>query len=124
MSIDKNLFLVLLPSLNEEKHIAYMISNIRSLGYDLVLSDGGSSDNTLNIALGMNVDVIKRTCKGKGCAVQDGVSYAVMNNYEYLVLIDCDGTYPADEIDRLAVFAHEYDMVVGIRDYSKISFNK
>jgi hypothetical protein len=40
------------------------------------------------------------------------------------VLIDCDGTYPADEIDRLAVFAHEYDMVVGIRDYSKISFNR
>ena len=118
----RNKVLVCLPTKNEEESIQAMIDKIKKLGLDLIVCDGQSTDRTMEIAKKNSVPVYLREGKGKGSGVIKTLEVASKLNYEYIVLIDCDCSYPPERIPDLLKYIPKYDMVVGTRSMKDIEF--
>lgn len=110
---------VVIPSFNEVKSIVGQIEKIQSaLGstewiYDIIVVDDGSTDGTASAAERCDVQVIRLPKnRGYGAALKAGISVA---NASHIVIIDADGTYPAEAIPEMLRLAEHYDMVVGAR---------
>lgn len=107
---------VCVPTLNEEKSISDVISDIMSAGYDNVLViDGGSEDNTRDIAEEEGAEVHNQQYEGgKGAAMREAFD---ITDEDILVFIDGDSTYNADDIDKLVnpIKDGEYGHTIGNR---------
>ncbi len=109
---------VIIPTLNEGPTIGEIIDKINLLNLDLKLSilvvDGGSTDNTLDICRRKNVKFITQKGKGKGNAMREAVD---QTDVEIVVFIDGDGTYSVAEMGLLLepLLDCKYDIVVGSR---------
>ncbi len=53
-----------------------------------------------------------KTNKGYGASLKTGIAHA---RGEWILITDCDGTYPIETIPQLLSYTNEYDMVVGSR---------
>lgn len=110
---------VVIPAYNEEKAIEMTLAGIddmlKPLGiqYEIVVVDDGSIDRTAEIAAAKGVKLIRHNVnKGYGASLKSGIRVA---SYDYILMIDADGTYPLDQIPLLIKEAGNYDMVVGAR---------
>lgn len=112
--------LVCLPTYNEQQSVGLMIDQINALGFDVIVSDAGSTDGTADIAKDKGAEVIYRAKPGKGSGVQSALKYADDNGYDNLVFIDCDETYPVNDIPKLVELSPNFDMVVGARKMEHI----
>ena len=113
---------ILLPTYNEEGNIAQVIEEINGVkekGWEIVLVDGGSSDDTVKMAKQKGTKVLEFNQRGKGNAVR----YAFEKlDYDYLIIMDADLTYPANEIKKMLdkMKNDNCDVVVGSRFDGKI----
>lgn len=114
--------IVCLPVYNEESSVGGMIEEIRQSGWDVFITDGGSTDNTIAIAEQKGVRVLMRKGKGKGFGMKQGIDFAEKENYDILVFIDCDMTYPVNKIGELVALVGTCDMAVGARKMSMVDF--
>jgi glycosyltransferase involved in cell wall biosynthesis len=110
---------VVMPAFNEEAGVADQIEQVEmalrhcGVAYEVIVVDDGSTDRTLEHASRHDVRIIRLPeNRGYGAALKAGVAAA---QYEYIVIIDADGTYPAEAIPELLHHAARYDMVVGAR---------
>lgn len=110
---------VVIPAYNEEKAIEMTLAGLddilKPLGiqYEIVVVDDGSIDRTAEIAAAKGVKLIRHNVnKGYGASLKSGIRAA---SYDYILMIDADGTYPLDQIPLLIKEAGNYDMVVGAR---------
>ncbi|ELZ03121.1 S-layer glycoprotein N-glycosyltransferase AglJ [Natrialba asiatica] len=105
---------VLVPTLNEGATIGDVIDDFRTRGYPNVLVvDGGSTDDTKAIARDHGARVLVQSGEGKGQAVREAVPYI---DAPYVLMLDGDGTYdPADAETMLEPLARGYDHVIGNR---------
>jgi len=115
---------VCLPTFNESESIREMIQQIRRTGYNLIVVDGYSSDNTREIAESEGIPVYSRAGRGKGYGVQKAIEIAASLKYEWIIFIDCDLTYKPEDIRTLTQHMDKHDMVVGIRDFARINFSR
>ena len=111
---------VCLPTRNEKESVQFMINKIRSLGYDLFISDEHSTDGTTEIAKKNKVPVYQRDGSGKGFGVRKALQIAKKKGYDILILIDCDRTYPTEYIPAMLKQMQKYDMIVGARSLKEI----
>jgi glycosyltransferase involved in cell wall biosynthesis len=120
---NKGSIIVCLPVFNEELSIGKMIADIKSLEYPLIVSDGGSSDQSIPIAKSLNIPILYRKGKGKGYGMLQAMEYAYEKGLDTIVFIDCDLSYPIDIIPDLVTLLHHenLDMVVGNRDRNIMS---
>ncbi len=93
-----------MPALNEEESIGKTINSIpkdelTSMGYDLeiIIVDGGSSDNTVELAKAQGANVLI-TRKGYGQQYRAGFEIA---DGEIICTADSDCSYPMEEIPGL-----------------------
>ena len=108
---------------NEEQNIASMIDRIRSAGFkELYVVDEKSADRTEEIARKKGVSVYQRKGTGFGCGIMSAIEIGFKKGYDYIVRLDCDGTYPPEDIHKLLEFCPEYDLVAGCREFGKIKF--
>lgn len=99
-------------AMNEEKAVARVIRDIRAAapGAEIVIVDS-STDRTAEIAAGLGAKVVRQfPPKGYGAAMDCALRSA---SGDVVVTLDCDNTYPADQIPRLAAFVLEegFDVV-------------
>lgn len=88
---------VVIPALNEELQIAGAISAAESVDAEIIVSDGGSADRTLEIARSMGT----RTISGrKGRAVQQNRGAGIAIG-QILLFLHADTRLPADYIDHV-----------------------
>jgi len=113
---------VVIPTLNEEEAIGYVIDRIKEVlkkyNYHILVVDGGSTDNTVQIAKNKGAIVIRQKDKGYGDAYITGFKYAIKHlNPDILVMIDGDGTYDPLELLKLLqpIIQEDVDMVIGNR---------
>lgn len=113
--------IVCLPAYNEVESIERMIDGIRNENFEVIVTDGGSTDGTKEKALAKGAVVLERPGKGKGYGMRQAIAYAAAKKYEIIVFLDCDMTYPIDRIKDLVVAMTQTDVVIGVRDYSKMN---
>ncbi|MEM1579220.1 MAG: S-layer glycoprotein N-glycosyltransferase AglJ [Archaeoglobaceae archaeon] len=89
---------VVVPTLNEEKGIGSVVESFRNLGYEVLVIDGRSKDKTREIASEKGAKVVLQSGKGKGQAIAEAFQ---MVESDVLVLVDGDGSYPANEVKKL-----------------------
>jgi glycosyltransferase involved in cell wall biosynthesis len=111
---------VCLPTRNEEKSIATMISKINSLGLPLFITDANSTDKTVQIAALHGIKNYKRDGIGKGWGIRKAIKVAEKQGYDIIVFLDCDCTYPPEDIPKLLSRFPKYDMVIGTRGMKNI----
>jgi glycosyltransferase involved in cell wall biosynthesis len=112
---------IVIPAYNEESAIAATIGEIRGAlaagpvsTFEIIVVDDGSQDRTAAIAAAAGATVLRHPHNiGYGRSLKDGIAAAA---HDVVAIIDADGTYPADQIPRLAAaLDHGFDMVVGAR---------
>jgi glycosyltransferase involved in cell wall biosynthesis len=110
---------VVLPCLNEEAALGACLAQIKqilsnaNIPFEIVVCDNGSTDNSVEIARGMNVRLVHEAQKGYGRAYLKGFSAA---QGRYLVMGDADATYDFTIIPALVEYLKNgYDFVTGSR---------
>lgn len=113
---------IIIPTLNEESSIGQLIQNIKLESFPIDVSilviDGGSTDDTINICKREKIRVIRQKGKGKGNAMKESVEYT---DADIIIFIDGDGTYSIKDLGSLLkpLLNDECDMVVGSRVLGK-----
>jgi len=110
--------LVVVPAFNEQESLPALISEIVAAGYDIVVVDDASTDNTEQAARKNGVPVISLSNNlGIGGAVQSGFLFALRRDYDIVVQVDGDGQHDPRQISTIIgpIVAGEADCVVGSR---------
>ena len=109
---------VLIPACNEEESLAHTVAAIEKhrplfREMEIIVINDGSRDRTGEIAQGLSVVLLEHEMtRGYGASLKDGLRIA---KGDLILIADADGTYPLDEIPRLAADVGNFDMVVGAR---------
>lgn len=117
---NKTKAVVCLPTRNEEKSIATMIAKIKSLGLPIFITDANSTDKTVQIAALHGIKNYKRDGIGKGWGIRKAIQVADKQGFDVIVFLDCDCTYPPEDIPKLISRFPKYDMVIGTRGMENI----
>lgn len=109
--------LVIIPAYNEQDSILSTVRSVSSLGYDYVVINDGSKDETLKVCRENGINVLDLPQNlGIGGAVQTGHKYAQRNGYDVDVQVDGDGQHNPEFIPRLvAEIEQGSDLVIGSR---------
>lgn len=90
---------ILIPTLNEAPTIGDMVHKFKSMGFsNILVIDGHSSDDTVKIAKEKGAKVVIQKGRGKGQAIQQAFD---LTEEDIIVMIDGDGTYLPEEVDKL-----------------------
>jgi glycosyltransferase involved in cell wall biosynthesis len=88
---------VIIPTLNEAKNLPWLLPRIPAWVHEVVIVDGRSTDNTVEIAqrLRSDVRIVMEQRRGKGAAVRAGFQAATG---DVVVMLDADGSMAPEEI--------------------------
>ena len=106
---------VIVPTLNEARNLPYALWRLPACVTEVVVVDGRSKDDTIEVArhLRDDVKIVLEERKGKGIALRSGFEAATG---DILVMLDADGSADADEIQRFVdVLATGADFAKGSR---------
>lgn len=109
---------VVIPCHNEELTVGKVVADFRAALPEarILVVDNRSRDRTAEIARAAGAEVIRESRPGKGFALLTGFREARAGGAEYLVMVDGDDTYPADDAPKLLAAAEAgAEMVVGTR---------
>ena len=116
--------LLIVPAFNEQESILPVCREILEYktGYDLIVINDGSTDDTEKILVQNDIPHIELIENlGIGGAVQTGYRYALENDYDVAVQFDGDGQHDIESVADLVqpVLDSEADMVIGSRFVKK-----
>jgi glycosyltransferase involved in cell wall biosynthesis len=114
---------IVIPAFNEGPHVAAQIRHVESAlagtgwEYEVIVVDDGSTDDTAAAAAETGVRVLRNVRNmGYGASLKRGIA---ASQYEWILITDADGTYPASAIPRLLAEVADpdlgIDMVTGAR---------
>jgi dolichol-phosphate mannosyltransferase len=110
-------FLTALPVYNELAHVEYVLDEVVRYARDILVVDDGSTDGTSDVLAARNdIRVIRHEAnRGYGAALITAFDYAIQNDYEVLVTIDCDGQHEPQRICQMVAACRDADIVSGSR---------
>lgn len=110
--------IIVIPAYNEAANIVKVVNDIKKncKGYDYIIINDGSTDNTLEICRKNKFNVVNLIANlGFSGAVQTGYLYASNNGYDIAIQFDGDGQHDAAYVPELVSQIGEYDYVIGSR---------
>ena len=128
----KDVYLVV-PAFNEEKTVSQIIEGIADKGYNVILVNDGSRDNTLKLAIESKrkypnqIFVVSHVInRGLGAALKTGMVVALNKGAEYIVTFDADGQHEIEDIPKVCkpLQDGEADVVIGARPFEDMPISK
>lgn len=113
-----NRALAVIPCYNEEITIGSIVLKAKSHVNEVLVVDDGSTDDTAKIAKQAGAIVIShKNNKGKSSGIKTGFSYALANDFNYVVTIDGDGQHNPGEIPVVLnnLRNNGHDITIGTR---------
>lgn len=109
--------LIIVPAYNEQDCIVETVKRIKETGYDYVVVNDGSKDNTLKLCRENDINVLDLPQNlGIGGAVQAGHKYAQYYGYDIDVQVDGDGQHDPSYIPQLVKMIEDgADLAIGSR---------
>ena len=87
----KKRILIGIPVYNEAKYINSVLSEVCKYADDILVVDDGSTDLTPALLAGHKVEVIRHSeNRGYGRSLQDMFRWAAVDNFDWLITMDCD----------------------------------
>ncbi|MET7700387.1 MULTISPECIES: glycosyltransferase family 2 protein [unclassified Streptomyces] len=88
---------VVIPAMNEAENLPYVFKTLPDWIHEVVLVDGNSTDDTVEVARGLwpEVKVVEQRGKGKGDALITGFEACTG---DIIVMVDADGSADGNEI--------------------------
>jgi len=109
---------IVIPTFNESKAIAKLVSEIRNLNLPVLVIDDGSSDNTAEIAQKDGAEVVRNDHNlGKGASLAKGFRLALEKGYDAVITMDGDGQHLPQDLPLFlsAATFQGNDIVIGNR---------
>jgi len=109
---------VVIPVLNEDKNIVLLITKLKEvlsktgLVFEIILIDGGSTDQTVRAAKAAGIEIIRQEGSGYGKALLQGLA---ITRGELVVTMDADFSHPPEFILTMLKYAGEADIIVASR---------
>jgi len=130
---DRNQTFVVLPAYNEATRIQPVLESIAEKGYNMIIVNDGSTDNTLNV-----IKQSKRKYpnqihifslminRGVGVATQTGFDAVFKFNPKYVVSMDSDGQHSAEDLDNVItpLVTGQAQAVIGVRPLKDMPFTR
>ena len=127
-------WIVALPIFNEQAHVNPVLDEVLRYAANVVVVDDGSVDQTPQL-LAARTDVTVLTHennRGYGAALQTAFQYAIEQDAEAIVTIDCDGQHQPQMIPQLVAQldpqeegkSEKYDIVSGSRYLAEFTDDK
>ena len=121
--VSLNRALVIIPTYNEISNIENMLNTLDRLHptLNILIIDDGSPDGTADVIKQFqqkksSLHLIQRTGKlGLGTAYIKGFKWALENDYDAVITMDCDFSHEPEAIPTFTDKIGEYDLVVGSR---------
>jgi glycosyltransferase involved in cell wall biosynthesis len=115
---------IVIPAFDEEDGIADQIKQIQqvisfhTIPYEIIVVDDGSKDRTAERAALPGVRLLRHyENRGYGASLKTGIRAA---SHDKIIIIDADGTYPADQIPAMLTQLERSDLIVGARIGEKV----
>lgn len=130
---DKQATYVILPAYNEATRIQPVIEEIAQKGYNMVIVNDGSSDNTLDVILESKkkypnqIHVFSLIINmGVGVATQTGFDAVFRFNPKYVVSMDSDGQHSAEDLDNVIapLVRGDAQAVIGVRPLNEMPLSR
>lgn len=110
--------LVVVPAWNEARSVGVTVREIRaaSAGYDVVVVDDGSTDDTTEVAVAAGATVLRLPFNlGVGGAMRTGFTYAARHGYQRAIQVDADGQHDPGDIAKVLEGLEHADISIGAR---------
>src|SRR5690606_14688230 len=88
---------VVIPTLNEERNIGWVLQRMPSIVDEVILVDGHSSDRTVEVARAVRPDIVVLPQRGRGKGEALRVAFGAASG-DLIVMIDADGSMEPGEI--------------------------
>ncbi len=110
-------FLTALPVYNEVQHVTPVLDEVLRYSRDVLVVDDGSTDGTSDLlAARRDMHVIRHPKNsGYGAGLRSAFDFALRDDYDVLVTIDCDGQHQPKLIPEFVAACHDVDIVSGSR---------
>lgn len=109
---------VLIPAHNASQTIDKIVTQVKALGFSVIVVDDGSTDKTFEIAGNSGAVVLKNEKnQGKGAALRSGFKYILASDYDGVITMDADGQHDPASLADFAGKAESDDsaFIVGDR---------
>lgn len=133
MSDSRDEIFVVVPAYNEENTVSQVIEGIAEEGYNVVLVNDGSKDNTLNLAIESKkkypnqIFIVSHVInRGLGAALKTGMETAIRKGAKYILTFDADGQHAIEDIAKVVKPLQEgkADACIGARPLKDMPISK
>jgi len=103
-----------IPALNEEASIGYVVEDLKRFVNDVHVLDNESTDNTAAIARKAGAIVHTACYAGYGHAIREGLTKA---KGDLIIITEADGSFTASDLAKMLAYIYDVDAVIGTRTH-------